>query len=456
MKSKSAISLGLSALLLGGALAGGFVGTAFAGSHKQSGDAGKAASEAAEARVLLGQGKGSAAVGYAERAALAAPESAEFRMLLGQSYLKAGRFTSARDAFADTLSLDGGNGKAALNLALAQIATGDLDAAKKTLGAHADSIPVSDRGLAIALAGDPAAAVELLAAAARTDAASTKTRQNLALSLALTGRWSEARAVVGLDLAPADADKRILEWTAFARPKAASDQVAALLGVTAVKDKGRPRALALNTPAAAAPVTEASVAPAQTAPAPSAPVEVAAVVPAPVAAAPVAAPAPITTASETAAAPSPNTGVPAVQFAARQEIAQPLPAKSVPAKPQTALAVKKAVAAKPAPAGAAPQALAAGKFYVQLGAYDSAGVARDAWKRATRIFATFSGQSPQGVAIKTAAGTYYRLSVGGYARPDAIKLCLSYRASGGRCFVRAGAGDQVATWIKPGQQLASR
>ncbi|AOH85535.1 hypothetical protein AWL63_17925 [Sphingomonas panacis] len=423
MKTRAIISLAGSVLLFGGALAGGVQGIAFAGSHKQGGDARKAAAEAGKARALLARGKGADAVKHAERAALAAPESAEFRMLLGQSYLKAGRFTSARDAFGDTLALDAGNGKAALNLALAQIATGDWEAARKTLAAHTDTIPVSDRGLAIALAGDPAAAVDLLASAARADAASTKTRQNLALSLALAGRWTEARAVVGLDLAAADADKRIVEWGAFARPKAASDQVASLLGVTAVADKGRPAALALTS---AAPVAVASAAPVEPAPAAAAPVELAAT-----------------------AAPSLNTGVPAVQFAARQEIVQPLAAKPEAARERKALA-------KAAPAEDAPRALAAGKFYVQLGAFDNASVARDAWKRAARQFPSFSGRTPQGAAVKTGAGSFYRLSLGGYARGDAVKLCLSYRAAGGRCFVRTGAGDQLAGWVKPGAELASR
>jgi Flp pilus assembly protein TadD len=429
MKTRSAVSLGLSVLLLGGTLAGG----AFAGGQSQSGDARKAVAEAGKARALITEGKGAAAVSHAERAALAAPESADFRMLLGQSYLKAGRFASARDTFADTLTLDAGNGKAALNLALMQVATGDFATARKTLDAHADSIPVSDRGLAIALAGDPAAAVELLAAAARTDPTGVKTRQNLALSLALAGRWTEARQIAGLDLAPGDADKRILEWAAFARPKAASDQVATLLGVTVARDKGRPTALALNTVTAPVAVANATVA-APTAVA-AAPVEVAAAATVPVAATP---------------APSLNTGV---QFAARQEVAQPLPTAKV-AGNVTRVAVANVVVAKPDEA--VPAALASGRFYVQLGAYGSAGVARDAWKRAARTFPSFSGHTPQGANIKTAAGSFYRLSVGGYTRGDAIKLCLTYRASGGHCFVRANAGDQIAGWIKPGQQLASR
>ena len=67
-----------------------------------------------------------------------APTEAGYRLLLGQSYLQAGRFASAAQAFADTLTLDGSNGpvvgKAALNLALTQIAGGDWQTARRTLG----------------------------------------------------------------------------------------------------------------------------------------------------------------------------------------------------------------------------------------------------------------------------------------------------------------------------------
>ncbi|MGJ3628208.1 hypothetical protein AB5I41_16950 [Sphingomonas sp. MMS24-JH45] len=133
----------------------------------------------------------------------------------------------------------------ALNLALAQIATGKWAEARTTLDRHADTVPTADRGLALALAGDPAAAVTLLTAATRTAAADAKTRQNLALAMALSGEWQQARTLIGLDLAPAEADARIVQWAALARPAGASDQVAALLGVTPAADPGQPVALAL-------------------------------------------------------------------------------------------------------------------------------------------------------------------------------------------------------------------
>ena len=59
------------------------------------------------------------------------------------------------------------------------------------------------------------------------------------------------------------------------------------------------------------------------------------------------------------------------------------------------------------------------------------------------------------MSVTTKGKSFYRLSVGGFARGDAVALCLGYRATGGSCFVRAGAGDQVAMWAK-GRELASR
>ena len=73
-----------------------------------------------------------------------------------------------------------------------------------------------------------------------------------------------------------------------------------------------------------------------------------------------------------------------------------------------------------------------------------------------RSNASFAGQTPSGMSITSKAGSFYRLSVGGFARSEAITLCQNYKAKGGTCFVRAHAGDQVAVWARPGGQLASR
>ena len=201
MKTRAIVTLGLTALVACGALAGitSHGGIAFASARDESRDERKASFEAGKASAALARGKGEQAVFHAEAAVGLRPQVASFRVLLANSYLRAGRFDSARQAFTDAMTLDPGNGKLPLNLALAQIATGDWAGARQTLDTHKDIIPVSDRGLAMALAGDPASAVDVLNAALRAPDADAKTRQNYALSLALAGRWQEARTMASFD-----------------------------------------------------------------------------------------------------------------------------------------------------------------------------------------------------------------------------------------------------------------
>jgi len=442
MKTRAAITLGLSVLALGGA------SLSFASARSETKAEKQALSSAHKAQDFLAKGKYDAAVSFAETAVSLRPQVADYRLVLGQSYLKAGRFVSARDAFGDALTLSPDNGKAALNLSLAQIATGDWEGARKTLAAHAETINPSDRGLAMALAGDPSGAVEVLTAAVRAPGADAKARQNLALALALAGRWQEAKAMIAIDVAPAEVDQRIMQWASFARPTSASDQVASLLGVTPVADQGQPVALALN---AAAPVTVAAADPIDAHMPGQSPL--AAEVAPPEAAA-------VATEVAVASAPTPATASPApafsVAFAPRQEVAQSLPAQPAravaaraPARP-VAMGAVAAVPVRPARAVAAP---AKGNFFVQIGAYQSPAVARDKWAGIARSFA---GQTPHGMNVTSKAGTFYRVSIGGFARADAQALCSSYRAKGGNCFVRAGAGEQAVSWVKPGRQVASR
>ena len=393
----------------------------------------EAAKQAERTVKALGRHDAAGAVAAAEQAVQLAPTESGYRLLLGQSYLEAGRFTSAGQAFGDTLTLDGGNGRAALNLALTQIATGDWQAARRTLGAHADTIPAGDRGLAMALAGDTEGAVALLTEVARSPQATAKVRQNLALAYALAGQWQAARVVATADMSPADVDARLEQWAAFAQPANASDQVASLLGVRPAADGGQPTALALvrpGAPVAVAAVEAPAAAPAVTAP----PVEVA----------------------QVAAAAAPRTSV---AFGPRHEVVQALPAPVIapsagPIKVAAATRMgSRFAAARPAPAAKGGN----GQWFVQLGAYGSAGVARDDWGRARRRYAAFGGHTPQGATIKVGAATYYRLSVGGFARGEADRACRAYRARGGHCFVRAGAGEQVASWVHgAGTRVAAR
>lgn len=428
MNTRMLLSLGLSAFVLGGTLVGctaGSGGLASAGSRAADGK------QAALAAKALAKGDAAGAVAFAEAAVAAAPQRADYRVLLGKSYLQVGRFQSARAAFADALTLTPDDGRVALNLTLAQIATGNWQAARATLAAHAATIAPSDRGLALALAGDPAGAVGLLMAAARTPGADAKIRQNLGLSLALAGQWSMARAVAAADISPADVDKRMQDWAAFAQPTQASDQVAALLGVTAQQDDGQPAALALVAPQPATSAAEAVAAlptPPSSQAMSTAPVRQVAV-----------------------AAAAPTLSVARIVFGPRQEVVQPLPAPLLRAAPSPG----KVAFARVVPVRAAP-VQRAGDWVVQIGAYDDAAVAHDAWARVSRRHAAFAGHEPQGMMFRGRQGSFYRLSVGGFDRAGADALCRRYRAQGGACFVRRQAGDVMAQWLqRPAMQIAA-
>ena len=423
MKTRMILSFGLSALFLGGTMVGctatGGSGIASASDRNAKATAKAAAASASRASKALAGHDAAGAIRFAETSVELAPRHAGYRMTLAQSYLQAGRFASARQAFADVLALAPGNGKAALDLALTQTATGDWAAARKTLDDNARVIPVSDLGLALALAGNPQGAVALLMEAARSSRADAKIRQNLALSLALSGNWAAARMAAAVDMSPADVDARMQQWAAFAQPAHAADQVAALLGVTPTQDSGQPVALALN---AAVPMSAASDV-AATPPSLSTP------------AIAVQAPAVVTRAT--------------VVFGPSREVVQAVPVEIIRAEGR---ATKVALAPTPVMTAAVK-----GDWYVQLGAYDNARVARDGWNRAKRRLAVLEGHQPNGMAFSAGGANFYRLSVGGFARAEADRLCRRYRGAGGACFVRKDGGDRTAQWLgKTGVEMASR
>ncbi|MGA1797605.1 tetratricopeptide repeat protein [Sphingomonas sp. 4RDLI-65] len=440
MTTRALLIGGMSALLLGGPMVGCAAngGSVASASDRSGALAAKgAAADAGKAQTALARRDGPAAIGFAEGAVALMPQSADYRMLLGQSYLQGGRFTSASRAFADTLQLSPTNGKAALNLALSQVATGDWQSARRTLESNAAIIPAIDRGLAMALAGDTAGGIVVLTEVARSLESSAKARQNLALSFALAGRWQEARVVAAADMAPADVDARLEQWAAFAQPATASDQVAGLLGVRTVADAGQPVALALNAPAPVMPGAPAQALAAVE----EAPVEVASV--------PASAMVPVSAA---------GAGFSKVSFGPRQEVVQSLPAMMLrPAGGPIKVAAHGHAQREAATVTHTVTAPTTGTWYVQLGAFDSAGIAKDAWSRASRRFAMLAGYTPNGMSFKARGEEFYRLSVGGFSRTTADSMCRQYRAKGGACFVRQGAGDMMAQWLrKPAMQMASR
>jgi Flp pilus assembly protein TadD len=473
MISTRFVKIAVSGLAIGMSLTGGHpVATTPSLASSDGKQLAIAADAAAKANVALASQNYRGAVKAAEMAVEYAPRDASYRMLLGQAYLGAGRFASAETSFADSLKLSPDNARAALNLALTEIAQGKRDEALSTLGDYREKLAVSDYGLAVGLAGDVEMAIATLEGAVRAGGADAKTRQNLALSYAMAGRWSNARVMAMQDLSGSDVNDRIGQWASFVRPGSSYDQVASLLGVKPVaQDAGQPSRLALNM---GSNEQLASVEPEVVAPAP---VQTAAVEPA----APVfeTAPAAAAPAPVMAAAPAPVSS--GVMMGERREVVQPLPASYAVARAPKALAariakpvpviraaampakqqliVPKSKAVMPAIAAAAvqpkPRGVEAGKFVVQLGAFQNASVSRDAWKRMSGRFG-LAAFDPANSATKVNGASFVRLSVGGFAtRAEATGICTRIQRAGGTCFVRGNLGDAPAQWVQRGMPKAA-
>jgi Flp pilus assembly protein TadD len=391
-----------------------------------------------------------------EQAVALSPRDSGYRQLLADIYLKQGRFASARTTYADVLELDPSNIRAALSVALIQIAQGNPRAAAARLGDLEGRAPAADVGLAYALAGRADRAVQILEEAARAPGATARTRQNLALSYAMSGDWRRARAVAAQDVSPADLPARMQQWAAFARPGAGPTRVAALLGVNPVQDSGQPVRLALAPATGAADQAFAEAIP----PAPTIPVS-----------ATEAAPAAPTRFAEARPAEAPAFWVPTAQSyqappeapvertAVPSEPAQPAPEVRVQyasaartlVAPEPALIRAAAFNRVPVPAfqrarprvsienGSAP-------VVVQLGAFSNEANAERAWLEASAAYG-LEGRRPLTTTIDIAGRTLNRVSVSGFASTgDAQRLCGQIRTQGGACFVRGTAGDASIRW----------
>ncbi|MEA3040515.1 MAG: hypothetical protein QOC65_4 [Sphingomonadales bacterium] len=439
---------------------------------------------AEQARAAAQAGDAARAVGLAERAVELAPRDVGYRMLLADVYLRSGRFRSAESAYGDVLSLDPGNARAGLSMALVQIGQGRNGDALISIEGLNESAPASDVGLAYALAGQPQRAIQLLEPAARAPGANGRTRQNLALAYAMSGDWQRARAVAAQDVSPAELSGRLQQWASFAHPATPHSAVASLLGVSPGEDPGQPVRLALSQPEpqaqafasaepavdAAAPAAAASAeAPVQLAEAPAAaPV----VEPIQYAEAPVvAAPAPAAAAENANWWPSPAAGASAEAPAAAEAAPRPearyaaavstLSAPSpVLSRPQVAPARAARPTFRPAPItrvaavsaripriGSGP-----GRFVVQLGAFANPQNAERAWQQASARFGLGHAE-PRTARVTVNGRTFTRVAIAGFgSRADAVRVCSSIQARGGNCFVRALAGDAPVRWASnPGR-----
>lgn len=316
------------------------------------------------------------------------------------------------------------------------------------LGEAQSLLDPTDLGLALALAGRANDAIAVLEPAARMRGADARTRQNLALAHALGGDWETARIFAAQDLAADQVEARMAEWLAMARPGQASAQVAAFIGIQPVaSDPGQPTRLALAKPANA--VRQAAV----TAPQP----------------APVALAAPVAVLPQVAEL-TPPVEQPVEFVAAVQQVISPIveALRPAPATEAPRPALRKVVVKAPRPAlspvaARLKQSLAdhrrnaalrpgasRSRAVVQLGAYDSRSLIAGAWSRAASRHAALRHYIPVTARFASAKGTFYRLSVRGFATDrEAIQLCGSLKRAGANCFVRTAFNDVPV-------QLASR
>lgn len=428
----------------------GMSGIAIAGDR--SPEAKTAADAARKAEIAVKKKDFALAVQQAELAVSFEPKRADYRLILAQAYMRGGRFKSAETTYRDVLDLDSSNGRAALNLALMQIAGGRNQDALTTLDTHREKLSAADFGLAVALAGDPESAVRILEAAVRAEGSDAKARQNLALAFALSGRWVHARIMAARDVPYDRLNERMAEWAQFSRPTQPSDQVASLMGVVPTSDEGQPQRLALNMPSGRTlaltlpePEPETPVAAIEAAPS----ADVAQFEVAPVAGQTVSIPldAPTPAASPSAgavafAAPSAPTSQASVVPLIRASY-EPLKQVVVPASTRRDRAVRP---------------VESGRFVVQLGAFSSASRAEMAWERASARINALEGRTASTAQITVNGATLHRLSVSGFGdRQAATQVCARVQAAGGSCFVRSVAGDTPMQWAnRGGTKLASR
>jgi Flp pilus assembly protein TadD len=435
-----------------------------------------AAAQARYAEKAIAARDGTRAVTIAEAAVAANPNDAAYRTLLGRAYLVDGRFSSARTAFQDALTLGAKDPRTIVNLSLIHVAEGRADSARSLLADHMDVLPAADYGLAMAMAGDPAEAIRVLSQAIHDPNAGVKERQNLAYSLALAGQWTEARQIASFDMAPMEAAKRVIGWAKYAQAGQESQRVVAMLGVSPRgDDTGLPVRLALQQDPQAKPDRQAMVeTPADPAPieTPAEPVALAQadVVPAPFAAPPVSAQPTPASVEIAFASPMPAPG-PIVQAAFETKAPlRAVNAEEASAKAPTFVPVswRKASSAKASVPSARPEsrwqpvdAAKGSAWVVQLGAFSSEESASNAWKRYQHSNASLSAFPQVYSTIALGGQNYHRLALAGFGgRSDADQFCALLRSKGTPCFVRLGGAEAApARWAmthrKP-QQLAMR
>jgi Flp pilus assembly protein TadD len=395
---------------------------------------------AANAQTALGKGSPEKAIALAEQAVLAAPRNAAYRTLLGSAYLRAGRFEAARQAFDESMQLGEDSGKAALSLALANIALGKGSEAVDTLNTYRDSIPASDYGLAMAMAGQTQTGIAALSDALRNGENTPKVRQNLAYAYALDGSWSEAKLMAQQDVPADKLNERLQGWAIMARPEDTRRRVATLLGAPATAEGGQPTALALANFPDASKLAEEAVAMAATqqpANGDAADLAKAAATAMPAPQADTAAPQPALADASSAPTPAKLAAIDLPPAAAPAPVAAPAPAAPQPvvAQPMVSQPVVQPVPAVRTAQASAPAA-ARGSHVVQLGSFSSNDAAQRAWKHFTARNRDLAGYHSQITQVAVNGRQFWRVQALGFnGFASARQMCQSVKAKGGVCLV---------------------
>jgi hypothetical protein len=124
-----------------------------------------------------------------------------------------------------------------------------------------------------------------------------------------------------------------------------------------------------------------------------------------------------------------------VSTAATNEV-KSLVAAVMPAKARPAVHHAKAVHV------ASRRTVGPGDPIMQIGSYRSPEQVTAGWTRLTQRFPALRGYLPLRARFDSASGTYWRLSIQGFANQhEALARCDQLRNHGGKCFVRGFAGD---------------
>lgn len=422
-----------------------------------------ASASLAKAQAAIEKGKASKAVEHAEAAVLADPRNATNRALLGAAYLEAGRFNAAATSFGDALELGDSDNRTVLSYALAQTAQGNNVEAIRVLDQFEAQLDPADRGLALALAGEPRDGVRILGNALRDGQNTAKVRQNLAYAYALEGNWRAARVMVAEDVPANMVSQRIAEWAEQTRPEAFQQRVATLLDVAPTYDAGQPVQLALaNFPSRDVMVAQAAedavdpvVAVAETQS-----VELAAVdteITAPVVAAP-SAPATVQPAPQAqvtrpvqvaAAAPAPKATTSRVNT---NPVVQELPAdyEQAPSRPVSRWAASSSQRRMAATSDASD-----GTHLVQLGSFYTREGAERAWTIYQKRHSQLDGRDLVITQAEVRGKTYFRVAAAGFTASSATTMCNTVKASGEGCIAHAESRPLPGA-VDRGIRLAAR